>query len=68
MRVVAKIERMKGEDFYNDDWNIADMEKKEEMVKVTLPFWENVQTPAMDGRGRPTERRDGDAEHLFSPS
>ena len=44
------------------------MEKKGEMVKVTLPFWENVQTPAMDGRGRPTERRDGDAEHLFSPS
>ena len=22
------------------------------MVKVTLPFWENVQTPAMDGRTR----------------
>ena len=31
MRVVAKIERMKGEDFYNDDWNIADMEEKEEI-------------------------------------
>ena len=31
MRVVSKIERMKGEDFYNDDWNIADMEEKEEI-------------------------------------
>jgi len=31
MRVVGKIERMKGEDFYNDDWNIADMEEKEEI-------------------------------------
>jgi len=38
MRVVAKIERMKGEDFYNDDWNIADMEEKEEISSKAVPL------------------------------
>lgn len=45
MRVVGKIERMEGEDFYNDDWNIADMEDKEEIsedLKIMIDDWKNM--------------------------
>ena len=30
MLVVGKLEQMDGTDFYNDDWNINDMESKRE--------------------------------------
>merc|ERR1719186_745100 len=33
MHVVGKMERMEGEDFYNDDWNIDEMESKEEIAE-----------------------------------
>jgi len=45
MRVVGKMERMEGEDFYNDDWNIADMEDKEEIsedLKIMINDWKNM--------------------------
>merc|ERR1712042_71409 len=42
MYVVAKLERMKGDDFYNDDWNIADMEEKEEIPKALIEDWKNA--------------------------
>ena len=31
MHMVGKMERMEGEDFYNDDWNIDEIEAKDEV-------------------------------------
>ena len=45
MRIVGKMERMEGEDFYNDDWNIDGMEEKEEMsdeLKDLVDDWKNT--------------------------
>jgi len=45
MRMVGKMERMEGEDFYNDDWNIDGMEDKEEMsdeLKDLIDDWKNT--------------------------
>jgi len=45
MRMVGKMERMQGEDFYNDDWNIDGMEDKEEMpeeLKGLVDDWKNT--------------------------
>merc|ERR1719397_27844 len=45
MRMVGKMERMQGEDFYNDDWNIDGMEDKEEMpeaLKDLVDDWKNT--------------------------
>ena len=45
MRTVGKMERMQGEDFYNDDWNIDGMEDKEEMpeeLKGLVDDWKNT--------------------------
>eukprot|EP00092_Neocalanus_flemingeri_P070836 GFUD01086976.1.p1 GENE.GFUD01086976.1~~GFUD01086976.1.p1 ORF type:complete len:496 (-),score=120.66 GFUD01086976.1:299-1786(-) len=46
MRAVGKIEGMEGEDFYNDDWNIDELEAKEELVvdeelKGLMEDWKN---------------------------
>merc|ERR1739838_192175 len=44
MHVVGKMERMEGEDFYNDDWNIDEMEAKEEIaeeLKGLVEDWKN---------------------------
>ena len=45
MLVVGKMERMEGEDFYNDDWNIDEMEAKEELpeeLKGLMEDWKNI--------------------------
>ena len=45
MLVVGKMERMEGEDFYNDDWNIDEMEAKEEIadeLKGLVEDWKNM--------------------------
>merc|ERR1719427_28112 len=45
MHVVGKMERMEGEDFYNDDWNIDEMEAKEELpeeLKGLMEDWKNI--------------------------
>merc|ERR1711892_1432572 len=34
--IVAKLERMEGDDFYNDDWNINDTKSKEELTAEDL--------------------------------
>ena len=44
MLMVGKMERMEGEDFYNDDWNIDEMEAKEELpedLKIMMEDWKN---------------------------
>jgi len=44
MLMVGKMERMEGEDFYNDDWNIDEMEAKKgfpEEVKGMMEDWNN---------------------------
>ena len=43
MLLVGKMEKMEPEDLYNDDWNIDEMEAKEEVseeLKSSL-FWMN---------------------------
>merc|ERR1712106_702743 len=45
MLVVGKMERMEGEDFYSDDWNIDEMEAKEEVaeeLKGLVEDWKNI--------------------------
>ena len=45
MLMVRKMERMEGEDFYNDDWNIDEIEAKEEVsedLRVLMEDWENI--------------------------
>ena len=45
MLLVGKLERMEGEDFYNDDWNIDEMEAKEELsedLKGLMEEWNNI--------------------------
>ena len=45
MLMVGKMERMEGEDFYNDDWNIDEIEAKDEVsedLKVLMEDWKNV--------------------------
>ena len=34
--MVGKMEKMEGEDFYNDDWNINDLKGKEEKHAVSI--------------------------------
>ena len=44
MLMVGKMERMEGEDFYNDDWNIDEMEAKKgfpEDMKGLMEDWNN---------------------------
>ena len=44
MLMVGKMERMEGEDFYNDDWNIDEMEAKEDLpedLKIMMEDWKN---------------------------
>ena len=44
MLIVGKMERMEGDDFYNDDWNIDEMEAKEKIpedLKVMMEDWKN---------------------------
>ena len=45
MHMVGKMERMEGEDFYNDDWNIDEIEAKDEVsedLKVLMEDLKNV--------------------------
>ena len=45
MLMVGKMERMEREDFYNDDWNIDEIEAKEEVsedLRVLMEDWENI--------------------------
>ena len=45
MLIVGKMERMEGEDLYNDDWNIDEMEAKEEVsedLKGLMEDWKNI--------------------------
>ena len=45
MLMVGKMERMEGEDFYNDDWNIDEIEAKEEVyedLRVLMEDWKNI--------------------------
>ena len=45
MLMVGKMERMEREDFYNDDWNIDEIEAKEEVsedLKVLMEDWKNI--------------------------
>eukprot|EP00092_Neocalanus_flemingeri_P040887 GFUD01044510.1.p1 GENE.GFUD01044510.1~~GFUD01044510.1.p1 ORF type:complete len:551 (-),score=154.70 GFUD01044510.1:165-1817(-) len=45
MLLVGKMERMEGKDFYNDDWNIDEMEAKEEMpeeLQGLMEDWKNI--------------------------
>ena len=45
MLLVGKMEKMEGEDFYNDDWNIDEMEAKEEIseeLKGLMEEWNNI--------------------------
>merc|ERR1712128_65754 len=47
MLMVGKMERMEGEDFYNDDWNIDEMEAKEEIsgdLKVMMDDWKTLKS------------------------
>ena len=47
MLMVGKMERMEGEDFYNDDWNIDEMEAKEEIsgdLKVMMDDWKTIKS------------------------
>ena len=47
MHMVGKMERMEGEDFYNDDWNIDELEAKEELpeeLKGLMDDWNNKKT------------------------
>ena len=47
MLMVGKMERMEGEDFYNDDWNIDELEAKEELpeeLKGLMDDWNNKKT------------------------
>merc|ERR1711892_1292292 len=44
MLILGKMERMEGDDFYNDDWNIDEMEAKKEIpedLKVMMEDWKN---------------------------
>ena len=45
MLMVGKMERMEGEDFYNDDWNIDEIEAKEEVsedLRVLMEDWKHI--------------------------
>ena len=45
MHFVGLMDRMEGEDFYADDWNIDGMEDKEEMaeeLKCLVKDWKNI--------------------------
>ena len=45
MLLVGKMEKMEPEDLYNDDWNIDEMEAKEEVseeLKGLLDEWNNA--------------------------
>jgi len=47
MLVVGKMERMEGGDFYNDDWNIDEMEAKEELpedLKIMMDDWKTIKS------------------------
>ena len=44
MLLVGKMEKMEPEDLYNDDWNIDEMEAKEELpedLKIMMEDWKN---------------------------
>jgi len=49
LHAVGKIERMEGEDFYNDDWNIDGMEDKEDIPEELKCLMEDVKNIKFNG-------------------
>ena len=49
MRAVGKMERMEGDDFYDDDWNIDNMEEKVEIAEELKGLIEDLKNGQLDG-------------------
>merc|ERR550519_3334550 len=49
LHAVGKIERMEGEDFYNDDWNIDGMEDKEDIPEELKCLMDDVKNIKFNG-------------------
>ena len=46
MKVVGKMEKMNQDDFYNDDWNIDEMEEKKELPEELRGLLDSIKVNA----------------------